>query len=68
MIKRGDVFSSFSELQSYARHIRPPPMSQVVLYFDEDSTEPQRPGRTLTVQVIYFETHLLSKWIIQDRA
>lgn len=45
-----------SELQSYTRHIRPPPMSQVLLFFEEEDTEPQRPGRTLTVQVIHFET------------
>ncbi|TSK58000.1 Interferon regulatory factor 4 [Bagarius yarrelli] len=41
----------YAQLQSYTRHIRPPPVSQVILYFEEDSVEPQRPGRSLTVQV-----------------
>lgn len=54
-MKYDNVFSSFLELQSYTRHIRPPPIAQVLLLFEDDSTEPQRPGRTLTVQVNFFE-------------
>ncbi|XP_026854791.1 interferon regulatory factor 4 isoform X1 [Electrophorus electricus] len=40
-----------TELQSYALHTRPPPFPQVLLFFGEENTEPQRPKRTLTVQV-----------------
>ncbi|KAK3516768.1 hypothetical protein QTP70_023645 [Hemibagrus guttatus] len=43
-----DTQQFITELQSYARHIRPLPMSQVLLYFEDDSTESRR---TLTVQV-----------------
>ncbi|KAL6486441.1 hypothetical protein MHYP_G00058330 [Metynnis hypsauchen] len=40
-----------TELQSYALHGRPPPFSQVLLFFEDESAEPQRPRRTITVQV-----------------
>uniref|UniRef100_A0A8B9KIA5 Interferon regulatory factor 4b n=3 Tax=Astyanax mexicanus TaxID=7994 RepID=A0A8B9KIA5_ASTMX len=40
-----------TELQSYALHTRTLPVSHVLLFFEDESTEPQRPKRTLTVQV-----------------
>lgn len=40
-----------SELESYTLHGRPPPISQVLLFFEDDSPEPHRSRRTITVQV-----------------
>ncbi|XP_019904701.2 interferon regulatory factor 4 isoform X3 [Esox lucius] len=40
-----------TELQSYALHGRPPPRLQVLLSFGDECLDPQRPRRTLTVQV-----------------
>ncbi|XP_062857502.1 interferon regulatory factor 4 [Trichomycterus rosablanca] len=46
-----DTQMFITELQSYALHARPPPSPQVFLFFEDESTELQRPERTLTIQV-----------------
>ncbi|XP_039549447.1 interferon regulatory factor 4 isoform X2 [Pimephales promelas] len=46
-----DTHLFITELQSYALHARPAPCSQVLLFFEDESAEAQRPRRTFTVQV-----------------
>ncbi|ROI33818.1 Interferon regulatory factor 4 [Anabarilius grahami] len=46
-----DTHLFITELQSYALHARPAPCSQVVLFFEDESSDAQRPRRTFTVQV-----------------
>ncbi|KTG41533.1 hypothetical protein cypCar_00028366 [Cyprinus carpio] len=46
-----DTHLFITELQSYALHTRPAPCSQVLLFFEDESTDTQRPRRTFTVQV-----------------
>ncbi|XP_016303487.1 interferon regulatory factor 4-like [Sinocyclocheilus anshuiensis] len=46
-----DTHLFITELQSYALHARPAPCSQVLLFFEDESTDAQRPRRTFTVQV-----------------
>ncbi|XP_076849277.1 LOW QUALITY PROTEIN: interferon regulatory factor 4 [Brachyhypopomus gauderio] len=48
-----------TELQSYALHTRLPPCPQVLLFFEDENTDHQRPKRTLTVQVEPFFTRQL---------